>query len=116
MDEEKIFASQNKDDLLDAKDKTDSSISKDIFFEWTNVSYHIMPDKNSKVDSIDNKKHILNKMSGFAKPNEILAIMGPSGSGKTSLLNVISDRQLPNSADHIINKTVIILDKILKLD
>jgi ABC-type glutathione transport system ATPase component len=37
-------------------------------------------------------KQVLQKNSGYVKPNELVAIMGPSGSGKTSLLNVISQR------------------------
>lgn len=37
-------------------------------------------------------KQILNNVSGYAKPKEILAIMGASGSGKTSLLNVLAQR------------------------
>jgi ABC-type multidrug transport system ATPase subunit len=37
-------------------------------------------------------KQILNNVSGYAKPKEIVAIMGASGSGKTSLLNVLAQR------------------------
>ncbi len=35
---------------------------------------------------------ILHNITGFCKPNEVLALMGPSGSGKTSLLSIIGDR------------------------
>lgn len=37
-------------------------------------------------------KKILNNVSGYAKPKEMIAIMGASGSGKTSLLNVLAQR------------------------
>ena len=37
-------------------------------------------------------KVILNSISGYAAPGELLSIMGPSGSGKTSLMNVLSGR------------------------
>lgn len=35
-----------------------------------------------------------NKVSGIARPFEILAIMGASGSGKTSLLNTLNFRNM----------------------
>lgn len=37
-------------------------------------------------------KRVLNKASGYARPNECVCVLGPSGSGKTSLLNVLSGR------------------------
>ena len=37
-------------------------------------------------------KTILEDVSGFAKPGELVAIMGASGGGKTSLLNILASR------------------------
>lgn len=42
------------------------------------------------VDGNVRMKQILNDVSGYAKPKEMLAIMGSSGCGKTSLLNVLA--------------------------
>lgn len=36
---------------------------------------------------------ILDKVSGFVRPSEMLALMGPSGSGKTTLLDILSGRK-----------------------
>jgi ABC-type multidrug transport system ATPase subunit len=38
----------------------------------------------------------LHKISGFARPGEVVAIMGASGSGKTSLLNFLASRRAQN--------------------
>ena len=39
-----------------------------------------------------NRKYLLENVSGYAKPKEMMAIMGSSGSGKTTLLNYLAQR------------------------
>ncbi|CAE7291020.1 ABCG27 [Symbiodinium natans] len=51
------------------------------------------------------EKRILNKVSGFALPGELLAIMGPSGAGKTSLLNCLAVRTSPTEGSLTFNAT-----------
>jgi ABC-type bacteriocin/lantibiotic exporter with double-glycine peptidase domain len=52
-------------------------------------------------------KTILSRVSGFAAPGEVLALMGPSGSGKTSLLNCLSGRTSYSSGVLSVNGTPI---------
>jgi len=40
-------------------------------------------------------KTIVSKLTGVARPKEIVGLLGPSGSGKTVLMNIFSDRLHP---------------------
>ena len=59
------------------------------------------------------KKKILNNVTGFARPKEMVAIMGASGSGKTSLLNILGQR-LDLSRGSKINGSVKCNGKLVK--
>ncbi|XP_060967550.1 ABC transporter G family member 15 isoform X2 [Cannabis sativa] len=43
------------------------------------------------------RNKLLNNLSGYAKPNRIMALMGPSGSGKSTLLDAFSGRLSSNT-------------------
>jgi ABC-type multidrug transport system ATPase subunit/ABC-type multidrug transport system permease subunit len=65
-----------------------------FIMSWKEIFYEV------SIKGKENKA-ILNKVSGYARSGELLAIMGPSGSGKTSLLNYLNDRiQFPKNSKH----------------
>ena len=57
----------------------------DSIFTWRNVEY--------TVPYMGGSRKLLNKVSGYAKPGVMVALMGASGAGKTTLLNTLSQRQ-----------------------
>lgn len=62
------------------------SISKsDSIFTWQDVEY--------TVPYQGGERKLLNKVSGYAKPGVLIALVGASGAGKTTLLNTLAQRQ-----------------------
>ena len=72
-------------------------IPKHYSISWKNIYYEIQD--ISKKGKKDDRKIILNNVSGYANSQEITAVMGPSGSGKTSLLNFLTNRINIKSTD-----------------
>lgn len=63
----------------------------DLVFE--NISVSI--ESKSSAAKPPQERRILNDITGYAKPGQVLAVMGPSGSGKTTLLSTLSGRLKP---------------------
>ncbi|KAG8629663.1 hypothetical protein KVT40_003528 [Elsinoe batatas] len=69
-------------DENDALEKISGSQS---VFTWQDVEYTV-PYGNGE-------RKLLNKVSGYAKPGVMVALVGASGAGKTTLLNTLAQRQ-----------------------
>lgn len=59
-----------------------------ILLEWSNITYTII----KKTKKGEKKIPILDGVSGYANPGEMLVLMGASGAGKTTLLNFLCNR------------------------
>ncbi|KAK0386033.1 hypothetical protein NLU13_5870 [Sarocladium strictum] len=60
-------------------------VKSDSVFTWRDLEY--------TVPYLGGQKKLLNKVSGYAKPGVMVALMGASGAGKSTLLNTLSQRQ-----------------------
>lgn len=56
-----------------------------VFITWEDLWVTVSSGKKSG-------KSILQGLTGYAKPGELLAIMGPSGSGKSTLLDALAGK------------------------
>jgi len=54
---------------------------------WKNVTSTITVGRRKK-----KTRKLLNNVSGYVRPGQLLAIMGPSGAGKTTMLNLLAGR------------------------
>ncbi|KAI0159897.1 ABC-2 type transporter-domain-containing protein [Hypoxylon sp. FL1284] len=72
-------SSQQQSSTLESLTKSDS------IFTWRDVEY--------TVPYLGGERKLLNKVSGYAKPGLMVALMGASGAGKSTLLNTLAQRQ-----------------------
>ncbi|MCJ1352541.1 MAG: hypothetical protein MMC33_002525 [Icmadophila ericetorum] len=67
------------------QDALEEISGSDRIFTWTDVEYSVPYEGG--------QRKLLNKVSGYAKPGIMVALMGASGAGKTTLLNSLAQRQ-----------------------
>ncbi|CAN8065787.1 unnamed protein product [Agarophyton chilense] len=73
---------------------------------WNAVTVDVPLSKKAANKDPENptSKRILNNISGYVKPGQVLYCMGPSGSGKSSLLDSLADRiKLPVQGTQILD-------------
>nr|GEZ08264.1 ABC transporter G family member 11-like [Tanacetum cinerariifolium] len=73
---------------------------------FQNPSDHFLRTINKDFDETGETRSILQDVTGYARPGEILAIMGPSGSGKSTLLDALAgrlDSKTRQSGDILVN-------------
>ncbi|ONM52849.1 ABC transporter G family member 11 [Zea mays] len=66
----------------------DAGGGREVFLTWEDLSVTASSSTGGKAKPAV----ILDKISGYARPGEVLAVMGPSGCGKTTLLDALAGR------------------------
>ncbi|KAI1109563.1 ABC-2 type transporter-domain-containing protein [Nemania sp. NC0429] len=67
------------------EEKLEKLSNSESIFTWRDVEY--------TVPYLGGERKLLNKVSGYAKPGLLTALVGASGAGKTTLLNTLAQRQ-----------------------
>jgi ABC-type multidrug transport system ATPase subunit len=92
-----------------------------ITLTWENVTFRVpIKDKrileephNFSVVNVDGKplRTIVENLTGYARPNELIGLLGPSGGGKTVLMNIFSSRlSAPSGSEY--NRNVYVNNKV----
>ncbi|KAJ8765652.1 hypothetical protein K2173_014774 [Erythroxylum novogranatense] len=69
----------------DGRRRSRTAYTNGIFLTWKDLWVTVPDGKNGR-------RAILQGLTGFAKPGQLLAIMGPSGCGKSTLLDTLAGR------------------------
>uniref|UniRef100_A0A1S3Y7B9 ABC transporter G family member 11-like n=1 Tax=Nicotiana tabacum TaxID=4097 RepID=A0A1S3Y7B9_TOBAC len=91
-----------KDEEEELNNSKSSSNSDGVFLTWNDLWVTV---SNRKLGGSKNIL-LLQGLTGYARPSELLAVMGPSGSGKSTLLNALAGRldfSTRQSGDILIN-------------
>ncbi|RFU29844.1 hypothetical protein B7463_g6488, partial [Scytalidium lignicola] len=81
------FSTVSSDTVMaaDSEEALKNISGSESVFTWSDIEY--------TVPYLGGEKKLLNKVSGYAKPGVMVALMGASGAGKTTLLNTLAQRQ-----------------------
>ena len=63
-------------------------LGKGVLVSFKDLTYTVQDHRNKK-----NKINLLDGVSGYCRPKEMMALMGPSGCGKTTLLDILAGRK-----------------------
>jgi ATP-binding cassette subfamily G (WHITE) protein 2 (SNQ2) len=92
VDEENVVAgdstgsgSSSETTRAHQEDDLEQISSSESIFTWQDIEY--------TVPYQGGERKLLNGVSGYAKPGQMIALIGASGAGKTTLLNTLSARQ-----------------------
>ncbi|CAN6686268.1 unnamed protein product [Malus baccata var. baccata] len=70
-------------------------LEEGVLLTWEDLWVTVVSKKNNSIGS--SSRSILQGLTGYAKPGELLAIMGPSGCGKSTLLDALGGRLNSNT-------------------
>ncbi|KAF1817636.1 hypothetical protein P152DRAFT_470035 [Eremomyces bilateralis CBS 781.70] len=86
LDEEKtVVSTQTTASTAGPATEELNNSSHQSIFTWKDLDYF--------VNVHGDEKQLLQKISGFARPGQLVALMGTSGAGKTTLMDVLAQRK-----------------------
>ena len=84
---------------------------------FTNLSYSVKDEAESKIQKKEVNKTILDNLTGYFVHGRLTGIMGPSGAGKTSLMEVVSNQSKTGEVrgNFYLNGNEVDIEKIKKI-